>query len=196
MLKYSNSVYLVWFKLVYFGWNGVLARGWLTPRWHGLKAKIASDWILITCNFTWCPEQDSNLHASQHSHLKRARLPFRHLGNRFMLFCFCDCKGKVSFWIVQIFCCLFSLQDVESSIFWLCALVFCYLAIEWLLCCSWKDAISHLLITLPPVRDALLLVEMLYCPWGVSFALDRCSFAMGWYSIRVRRMCRPAGGSW
>ena len=27
-----------------------------------------------------CPEQDSNLHASQHSHLKRARLPFRHLG--------------------------------------------------------------------------------------------------------------------
>ena len=29
---------------------------------------------------TWCPEQDSNLHVSQHSHLKRARLPFRHLG--------------------------------------------------------------------------------------------------------------------
>ena len=28
-----------------------------------------------------CPEQDSNLHASQHAHLKRARLPFRHLGN-------------------------------------------------------------------------------------------------------------------
>ena len=28
-----------------------------------------------------CPEQDSNLHVSQHSHLKRARLPFRHLGN-------------------------------------------------------------------------------------------------------------------
>ncbi len=27
-----------------------------------------------------CPEQDSNLHASQHAHLKRARLPFRHLG--------------------------------------------------------------------------------------------------------------------
>ncbi len=27
-----------------------------------------------------CPEQDSNLHVSQHSHLKRARLPFRHLG--------------------------------------------------------------------------------------------------------------------
>ena len=32
-----------------------------------------------------CPEQDSNLHASQHSHLKRARLPFRHLG-------FCSAK--------------------------------------------------------------------------------------------------------
>ena len=30
--------------------------------------------------FFLCPEQDSNLHASQHSHLKRARLPFRHLG--------------------------------------------------------------------------------------------------------------------
>ncbi len=31
-------------------------------------------------SYLWCPEQDSNLHASQHSHLKRARLPFRHLG--------------------------------------------------------------------------------------------------------------------
>ena len=40
-----------------------------------------------------CPEQDSNLHASQHSHLKRARLPFRHLG----FFCFCVAK-------VQMFC--------------------------------------------------------------------------------------------
>ena len=30
--------------------------------------------------FSWCPEQDSNLHASRHTHLKRARLPFRHLG--------------------------------------------------------------------------------------------------------------------
>ncbi len=36
--------------------------------------------MLITCDFIGCPEQDSNLHASQHSHLKRARLPFRHLG--------------------------------------------------------------------------------------------------------------------
>ena len=27
-----------------------------------------------------CPRQESNLHVSQHSHLKRARLPFRHLG--------------------------------------------------------------------------------------------------------------------
>lgn len=31
-------------------------------------------------SYLGCPEQDSNLHASQHSHLKRARLPFRHLG--------------------------------------------------------------------------------------------------------------------
>lgn len=28
----------------------------------------------------WCPGQESNLHASRHTHLKRARLPFRHLG--------------------------------------------------------------------------------------------------------------------
>ena len=27
-----------------------------------------------------CPEQDSNLHVVKHTHLKRARLPFRHLG--------------------------------------------------------------------------------------------------------------------
>ena len=31
-------------------------------------------------SFGLCPEQDSNLHVSQHSNLKRARLPFRHLG--------------------------------------------------------------------------------------------------------------------
>ena len=28
-----------------------------------------------------CPRQESNLHVSQHSHLKRARLPFRHVGS-------------------------------------------------------------------------------------------------------------------
>ena len=33
-----------------------------------------------------CPRKDSNLHASRHTHLKRARLPFRHLG-------FCGCKN-------------------------------------------------------------------------------------------------------
>ena len=37
-----------------------------------------------------CPEQDSNLHVSQHSHLKRARLPFRHLG-------FCGAKVESFF---------------------------------------------------------------------------------------------------
>ena len=42
--------------------------------------------IVVTFSlFGWCPEQDSNLHVSQHSHLKRARLPFRHLG-------FSECK--------------------------------------------------------------------------------------------------------
>ena len=42
---------------------------------------------LALCEW-WCPEQDSNLHVSQHSHLKRARLPFRHLG-------FLNCVAKV-----------------------------------------------------------------------------------------------------
>lgn len=40
----------------------------------------------------WCPEQDSNLHASRHAHLKRARLPFRHLGIAFWL-----CKVTIFF---------------------------------------------------------------------------------------------------
>ena len=39
-----------------------------------------------------CPEQDSNLHASRHAHLKRARLPFRHLGIAFWL-----CKVTIFF---------------------------------------------------------------------------------------------------
>ena len=30
---------------------------------------------------TWCPKQDSNLHASRHTHLKRARLPIPPLGH-------------------------------------------------------------------------------------------------------------------
>lgn len=34
-------------------------------------------------SYLGCPEQDSNLHASRHAHLKRARLPFRHLGIAF-----------------------------------------------------------------------------------------------------------------
>lgn len=49
-----------------------------------------------------CPEQDSNLHASQHSHLKRARLPFRHLG---LSRCYLQmqCKGMGLLRDVQIF---------------------------------------------------------------------------------------------
>ncbi len=42
------------------------------------KNKIADNQVITS--YILCPEQDSNLHASQHSHLKRARLPFRHLG--------------------------------------------------------------------------------------------------------------------
>ncbi len=44
------------------------------------NSAIPPDWIEILS--LSCPEQDSNLHVSQHSHLKRARLPFRHLGKR------------------------------------------------------------------------------------------------------------------
>ena len=40
-----------------------------------------------------CPEQDSNLHASRHAHLKRARLPFRHLGLVSLIRA--DVKGRV-----------------------------------------------------------------------------------------------------
>ena len=45
------------------------------------KIKIAENQMINS--YLWCPEQDSNLHASQHAHLKRARLPFRHLGIAF-----------------------------------------------------------------------------------------------------------------
>ena len=47
------------------------------------NSAIPPDWIEILPSS--CPEQDSNLHVSQHSHLKRARLPFRHLGKRFVV---------------------------------------------------------------------------------------------------------------
>ena len=50
------------------------------------KTKIAENQTINS--YLWCPEQDSNLHVSQHSHLKRARLPFRHLGR------FCGCKVR------------------------------------------------------------------------------------------------------
>ncbi len=42
------------------------------------KIKIAENQMINS--YLGCPEQDSNLHASRHAHLKRARLPFRHLG--------------------------------------------------------------------------------------------------------------------
>ena len=43
-----------------------------------------------------CPEQDSNLHASQHSHLKRARLPFRHLGILLVFYFYSDVSPDLS----------------------------------------------------------------------------------------------------
>ncbi len=42
--------------------------------------KLCNPWGITEC--WWCPEQDSNLHASRHAHLKRTRLPFRHLGKK------------------------------------------------------------------------------------------------------------------
>lgn len=57
---------------------------------------------MIASSLKLCPEQDSNLHVSQHSHLKRARLPFRHLG-------FSWCKITAIFSFHQIFAQLFFL---------------------------------------------------------------------------------------
>ena len=58
-------------------------RWWVVSRlatlWLPNKIKIAENQMINS--YLGCPEQDSNLHASQHAHLKRARLPFRHLGN-------------------------------------------------------------------------------------------------------------------
>ena len=85
-----------WICGVSAGLNGWLFWGSLTICWQFLNVKIASNWFSTTCDFIGCPEQDSNLHASQHSHLKRARLPFRHLG-------FSEDKGKHLFSFLQIF---------------------------------------------------------------------------------------------
>ena len=57
-----------------------------------------------------CPEQDSNLHASQHSHLKRARLPFRHPG---IVGCFGSAKVQTFFEIggnISLFFCYFCVR--------------------------------------------------------------------------------------
>ena len=45
-----------------------------------MKTKMADNQTITS--HILCPEQESNLHASRHSHLKRARLPFRHLGEK------------------------------------------------------------------------------------------------------------------
>ena len=57
------------------------------------KIKIADNQMINS--YLGCPRQDSNLHVSQHSHLKRARLPFRHLG-------YLRCKGKMFISIMQV----------------------------------------------------------------------------------------------
>ena len=47
--------------------------------------------------FLMCPRQESNLHVFQHSHLKRARLPFRHVGPcRGFIAPLSNCECKVS----------------------------------------------------------------------------------------------------
>ena len=60
------------------------------------KIKIAENQMINS--YLGCPEQDSNLHASQHSHLKRARLPFRHLG-------FAIAKVVIIFFVANFFRC-------------------------------------------------------------------------------------------
>ena len=88
-------------------------RWWVVSRlatlWLPNKIKIAENQTINS--YLRCPEQDSNLHASQHSHLKRARLPFRHLG---FVLCGCGrprwfCEDKVThfFWICKWFCWIF-----------------------------------------------------------------------------------------
>ena len=52
------------------------------PPQSSASTNSATSPFQFTSRSTECPEQDSNLHVSQHSHLKRARLPFRHLGNQ------------------------------------------------------------------------------------------------------------------
>ena len=51
------------------------------------RLELATPTLARLCSTNWaisadlkCPRQESNLHVSQHSHLKRARLPFRHVG--------------------------------------------------------------------------------------------------------------------
>ena len=68
----------VWWKIFWAEWNNFWFRSQMVVR--NFKEKIPSNWFSTTWDFIGCPEQDSNLHASQHSHLKRARLPFRHPG--------------------------------------------------------------------------------------------------------------------
>ena len=54
---------------------------------HGLSPlppQSSASTIPPPLHSVWCPRQESNLHVSQHSHLKRARLPFRHVG---IVFC-------------------------------------------------------------------------------------------------------------
>ena len=52
------------------------------PPQSSASTNSATSPILLKHSFVFVsyPEQDSNLHISRHSHLKRARLPFRHLG--------------------------------------------------------------------------------------------------------------------
>lgn len=61
----------------------------LATLWLPDKIKIAENQTINS--YLRCPEQESNLHASRHSHLKRARLPFRHLGPQNCLFSYFSC---------------------------------------------------------------------------------------------------------
>ena len=50
--------------------------GWMIGR----VVKIKKTGNLMIFSLLGCPRKDSNLHVLRHTHLKRARLPFRHLG--------------------------------------------------------------------------------------------------------------------
>ncbi len=99
------------------GYNCWLFCDSLTICWQKFYEKSRNHWNSMSYGIYLCPEQDSNLHASQHSHLKRARLPFRHLGLCSRAFPLLRCKVTACFWISQIFEAIFLLRSAKM-VYW------------------------------------------------------------------------------